>query len=78
VNRPCYSAKPKRFGLSSLEAESAFASLIVTEPMAPASHTFRRNAAASRRSLKGSVLAQAAELPLERTNVSRSPFSSKS
>jgi len=75
VKRPCYSAKQKRFGLSSLEAESASTSLNGAVPRLSASLTTRRTSVATKRTLRCSVLAQATELSLERTSVSRSPFS---
>jgi hypothetical protein len=65
-----------RLGPSSLEAAGTFALLNGAEPRAPASRIVRGSLAATRHTLGGSVLAQATELPLERTSAMRSPLSS--
>jgi hypothetical protein len=54
--------KQKRFGLSSLEAESVSASLNGTDLLAPASRTSRRSLAVARYTPMAWVLAQATEL----------------
>jgi len=77
VGRPCYSANQKRFGLSSLEAESAFDSLNEWTCLHFVATTTRASIRSDRQRSGRRCWRKRPNPSLERTTAARLPFSSK-